>query len=256
MKNFEEILKNRKNISFFRDDKVPEKQLIENILEKTHNLTPHKNNFWHYEIEVYGPEHKEEKKYTAISTVCSTDRKYYKGKNIPSEKYIELEKIYDEWLYLHNESKKSLEWEQRRQKFKEKHNKIHFNNQVRAPYLLVYTKKDKLLTESQEKSDYYKKGRLNEVFDVTYQTRSDMWLIQAGMHSIITSALAVEQGLDATFCKCYFYTEHLHTNILRKARGRPGNIAFLLGLGYGDKEKHTYQSYVEKPLLEEIIKWQ
>ena len=69
--------------------------------------------------------------------------KYYKGKNIPSKKYIELEKIYDEWLYLHNESKKSLEWEQRRQKFKEKHNKIHFNNQVRAPYLLVYKKKKK-----------------------------------------------------------------------------------------------------------------
>ena len=83
-----------------------------------------------------------------------------------------------------------------------------------------------------------------------------MWLIQAGMHSIITSALAVEQGLDASFCKCYFYNEYLHNNILRKARGNPGNIAFLLGLGYGDKEKHTYQSYVEKPLLEEIIKWQ
>ena len=252
----EDILKKRKNVSFFRDDKIPDKKLIENLLEKTHNLTPHKNNFWHYEIEVYGPEHTEEKKYTAISTVCSTDRKDYKGKNVSAEKYEELEKIYDEWLYLHNDKNKTVEWEQRRKEFKKNHSKIHFNNQVRAPYLLVYTKKDSLLTKTQLESDYYKKGRLNEVFDVNYQTRSDMWLIQAGMHSIITSALAVEQGLDASFCKCYFYTNHLHNNILRKAREHPKNIAFLLGLGYGDKEKHTYQSYVSKANINEIVKWQ
>ena len=229
MKKIEEILKNRKNVSFFREDKIPDKKIIENLLEKTHNLTPHKNNFWHYEIEVYGPEHIEEKRYTAISTVCSDGRDEFIGSNSP-KKYEKLEKIYDEWLYFHN-------------------------NQVTAPYLFVYTKKDKLLTDTQLKSDYYKKGRLEQVFDVNYQTKSDMWLIQSGMHSIILSALAVEQGLDASFCKCYFYNHHIHTNILRKAKKRPGDIAFLLGLGYADKEKHTYQSYVEKPLLEEIIKW-
>ena len=79
MTDLEKTLQKRSNISFFREDKVPEKSLIDEILDKAHILTPHKNNFWHYEIEVYGPEHKEEKKYTAISTVCSTDRKYYKG---------------------------------------------------------------------------------------------------------------------------------------------------------------------------------
>ena len=121
--------------------------------------------------------------------------------------------------------------------------------------MFVYTKKDNLLTNTQLESDYYKKGRLEQVFDVNYQTKSDMWLIQSGMHSIILSALAVELGLDASFCKCYFFNHHIHTNILRKAKRRPGDIAFLLGLGYGDKEKHNYQSYVEKPLLDEIIKW-
>ena len=254
MTDLEKILKNRKNVSFFREDKIPDKKIIENLLEKTHNLIPHKNNFWHYEIEVYGPEHIDEKRYTAISTVCSDGRDEFIGSNLP-EKYEKLEKIYDEWLYLHNNDKKTPEWIERHKEFKKKYGKIHFNNQVRAPYLFVYTKKDNLLTNTQLESDYYKKGRLEQVFDVNYQTRSDMWLIQSGMHSIILSALSVEQGLDASFCKCFFYNHHIHTNILRKAKKRPGDIAFLLGLGYEDKEKHTYQSYVEKPLLEEIIKW-
>tara|TARA_Y100000287_G_scaffold174086_1_gene162609 strand:- start:461 stop:712 length:252 start_codon:yes stop_codon:yes gene_type:complete len=82
-----------------------------------------------------------------------------------------------------------------------------------------------------------------------------MWLIQAGMHSIITSALAVDKGLDASFCKCFFYNTNIHTNILRKAKRRPGNIAFLLGIGYKDNTKHHYKSYIPKPNVDEIVKW-
>ena len=42
-----EILKNRTNVSFFRNDRIPEKKLIQEILSQAHELTPHKNNFWH-----------------------------------------------------------------------------------------------------------------------------------------------------------------------------------------------------------------
>ena len=38
----EEILSKRTNHSFFREDKIPEKKVIENILEQAHKLTPHK----------------------------------------------------------------------------------------------------------------------------------------------------------------------------------------------------------------------
>ena len=37
----EEILSKRTNHSFFREDKIPEKKVIENILEQAHKLTPH-----------------------------------------------------------------------------------------------------------------------------------------------------------------------------------------------------------------------
>ena len=249
----EETLSKRSNISFFRKDKIPEKSLIQEIIDKAHTLTPHKNNFWHYEIEVYGPEHEEEKKYATLATVCSDAKEKYTKLKPTSKDFEDLEKIYDLWLENH----KNIKTEDDFLKFWEtKNGKVHFNNQVRAPYLLVYTKRDELLTETQKKSNYYKKGRLDEVFDVNYQTRSDMWLIQAGMHSIITSALAVDKGLDASFCKCFFYNTNIHTNILRKAKRRPGDIAFLLGLGYKDSKKYHYKSNVPKPTLDEIVKWQ
>ena len=226
MTDLEKTLQNRSNVSFFREDKVPEKSLIDEILDKAHILTPHKNNFWHYEIEVYGPEHEEEKKYATLATVCSESKEKYSNPNATPEDFKELE------------------------------NKIHFNNQVRAPYLLVYTKRNELLTDSQKNSDYYKNGRLNTIFNVNANQKSNMWLIQAGMHSILTSTLAVEKGLDASFCKCFFYNTNIHSNILRKASEKSSNIAFLLGIGYKDDNKHQYKSYVPKPTLDEIVKWQ
>ena len=252
MTNLEELLKKRSNVSFFREDKVPEKSLIDEILNKAHTLTPHKNNFYHYEIEVYGPEHEEEKKYVTLATVCSEAKSKYTNPNATPEDFIELEKIYDLWLEKHKNIDSKKDFDEMRKKL----NKIHFNNQVRAPYLLVYSKRNELLTDSQKNSDYYKNGRLNTIFNVNANTKSNMWLIQAGMHSILTSTLAVEKGLDASFCKCFFYNTNIHSNILRKASKKSSNIAFLLGIGYKDDSKHQYKSYVPKPNLNEIIKWQ
>ena len=56
----------------------------------------------------------------------------------------------------------------------------------------TFTKRNELLTDSQKNSDYYKNGRLNTIFNVNANQKSNMWLIQAGMHSILTSTLAVE----------------------------------------------------------------
>ena len=245
----ENTLKNRTNISFFRNDRIPEKKLIQEILSQAHELTPHKNNFWHYEIEVYGPEHDEEKKYATLATVCSEAKSIYTDPKATPADFEELKKIYEVWLESHDDKKTKKEFNE----IKNKLDKIHFNNQVRAPYLLVYTKKQELLTQSQKESDYYKNGKIKSLFNVKEPT--SMWLIQAGMHSIITSALAVEKGLDASFCKCYFYNTNIHSNILRKASRGSNNIAFLLGLGFKDEVKYQYKSHVPKPNLNEIVKW-
>lgn len=244
MINLEELLKKRSNITFFRQDKVPSKEIIKDILKKTHNLMPHKNNLYNYEIEVYGPEHLEEKKFVAMSTVCSTEGKRFKNTNEPKD-FEELEEIYELWLESHKQ-KKLLD---------KRLKNIHFNEQVKAPYLLVYTQKENVLTNSQKESDYYKKGRLKQIFDVDSSKGTGMWLIQSGMHSVYTTAFALEKGLDVSFCKCYFYNSNIHSNILRKAVKKSKDIAFLLGIGFKDESKHHYKSMVPKSNIEEIIKW-
>ena len=50
-----DIMKKRKNIQFFKEE-APDKKVIDDILREAHDLIPHKNNFWHYKIRVYGPE--------------------------------------------------------------------------------------------------------------------------------------------------------------------------------------------------------
>ena len=85
----------------------------------------------------------------------------YSNQNATPEDFKELEKIYDYWIERHNNMKTKEEFYEMREKL----NKIHFNNQVQ-PYLLVYSKRDKLLTESQKNSDYYKNGKLNTIFNV------------------------------------------------------------------------------------------
>ena len=37
------------------------------------------------------------------------------------------------------------------------------------------------------------------------------------------------------------------------AKGKP---AFLLGIGYNDPSKKDYKSWIKKPTIEEIVKWQ
>lgn len=244
----ENILKKRTNHSFFRNDKIPDKEVINEILDKAYNLTPYKNNFVKYEIEVYGPNHDEEKKYLAMSTICLPRSVESARDDILKQTIDKLENDYDEWLLAHDN-------ENTRKKFKSLHPERHFNNQVRAPYLLVYLKNKNMITKSQKQSDYYKSGKLDYLFETSKYVEDGMWLIQAGMHSMVTSMLSIEKGLDVSFCKCFFYNPTTHTHILKKAIKNPLDIAFMLGIGYADMSKYKYKAHIDTPHIDEIVKW-
>ena len=95
-----------KKVSVFYGDKkaldsinleIPEKKVIDDILNQAHSLTPHKNNMFLYDVEVYGPEHFDEKKSVALATVCSSAGKPFRNSNKPEdfEKLEELAKELD-----------------------------------------------------------------------------------------------------------------------------------------------------------------
>lgn len=236
----EDFLQRRTNISFF-SAKVPDKAVVKTILDKAQELTPHKNNFWHYELAVYGPEHAEQKRTLALSTVCNEHLKYYRQENLNESDWKKLRQSYNDWIAYHNgdESKDYV-----------KREKWHFNEQVTAPYLLAYYPAEVKMRESQKEDKYYRSGRASKVFRSTTKVSRDEFNQQAGMNAMVITMLALEKGLDVSYCKCYFYNKAIHTDIMAK-----GNPAFLLSLGYRDENKMQYKSWIKKPTIDEIVKW-
>ena len=168
--------------------------------------------------------------------------KYYRQDNLTDEDWKKLRQSYNDWIDYHNgdDSKQYV-----------KNEKWHFNEQVTAPYLLAYYPAEIKMRESQKDDKYYKSGRANKVFRSTTKVSRDEFNQQSGMNAMVVTMLAMEQGLDVSYCKCYFYNEAIHTDIMQK-----GNPAFLLGIGYRDESKMQYKSWIKKPTLDEIIRWQ
>ena len=227
-----DIMEKRKNIQFFKEE-APDKNLIDDILRKAHDLVPTKNNFWYYKIRVYGPEHKDEKRKLAISSVGGRRRKEYPYGD--EEKIKELEKAYEKWMNI-----KVL-----------KSNEYFFNAQVTAPYLLVYTHQEKFLTEHQEQSAYNQSGEMKKIFKKETNKKGMDWVMQASMHAISTAYLCAENDLYASFCRCYFHNEFLPNDMLRPDT----KTAFMLGIGYRDDSKPYYKSFNLEALYEEIVEW-
>lgn len=57
----EELLSKRKQIRFFRSDVIPERELINSLLEKTFNLVPSKQSLMPYHVHIFGPDKIDEK---------------------------------------------------------------------------------------------------------------------------------------------------------------------------------------------------
>ena len=155
-----DIMKTRHNIQFF-SDKIPDKELVDSILKKAHLLVPHKNNFWYYRVKVYGPEHKEEKRFLGMASVAGEGKDKFRGGN--EEDMKRLGEIYDKWSS-----------EENRKKGYPKIDGCNFNMQVTAPYLLVYThqkilclkvKKMPLIINQENKKKFLEK-KLIQIIDL------------------------------------------------------------------------------------------
>ena len=229
-----DIMKKRKNILFFKEE-APDKKAIDDMLREAHDLIPHKNNFWHYKIRVYGPEHKEEKRLLAISSVGGTKKDEYRV-STDEQKIKELEDAYERWVNRDPSLVKS---------------DYFFNAQLTAPYLLVYTHQDRFLTKHQEESAYYKEGFTDKIFNRSAKTKGTDWQVQAAMHAITTAYMCAEKDLYASFCKCYFYNKFLPNDMKREHE----KTAFMLGIGYKDEDSPYYPSLNLKALYEEIVEW-
>ena len=146
MSELKRLMKLRENITHFTQQQ-PDKKIIEQILKDAHELIPVKNNMWNYYIDVWGPEHHEEKKLVALQTVTGENKRDFApgGKHDGDIKL--LEEIYKGWKSKRESMRNNI-------KIKSTYKGFGFNDQVTAPYLLVYYQKPGYPTEKQKQLGY------------------------------------------------------------------------------------------------------
>lgn len=81
--DFIDAFTNRRQTKYFRKDKIPSKELIQIILERTVSLTPSKQNIMPYKIIVLGPDKvKEKEALFRMAEGSDTPHEYEENKNI------------------------------------------------------------------------------------------------------------------------------------------------------------------------------
>lgn len=236
----------RHNIKFFDQKRIPTKEQIDKILTDSHMYVPHKNNLIGIQIKIYGPEYDKEKENLALTTLCGPGRSLYKDRN---GKYYgnieELKKRYYEWREIQINGMKGID------EYRKKHG-LNFNEQVRAPYLLAFSRKIRLPTPSQEKRGFQK-----WVFDDSLSENLDYkWYLGAGIHAYAINLLASEQGMYSSFCRCFSKLPNIYSKCMEemyKNDGKPSDV-FYLGIGYRDMNVKYYVDK-NKATKDEYMTW-
>ena len=240
-----DIMNKRHNIRFFDEKKIPSKEQIDQILKDSHNTIPHKNNLIQIEINVWGPEYKEEKEALVLNTVCGPGKEHWRPGGKHHNDFKILKNYYNEWrsLWLKMDKKKVIE-------FKNDIG-IEFNEQVKAPYLLTFTKRNRYPTQKQISKNFFKyKFNFSD-----NSNKGERWYLSAGIHGYGIALLSVNAGLSASFCKCYFNTPYNYTKILEPIiPNQTENIAFMLGIGYKN-ENVNFWGPLTKADEDEYIFW-
>jgi hypothetical protein len=228
---FYQAMEERHNFRYFKYDEYPPRSVIEDILAQSHSLTPIKNNSWHFQIKVYGPEFAEDKRHLCLQTCCNHEEvKLYRKGGVKESRIGELDAIYEQ------REQSSFRWRTHQ-----------FNDQVRAPYLLVY--------------QYHPFKRVKQRSEKEPDDPLTIATISAAMHGYVTSVVANKHKVQASFCRC-FYDNQYNFNRITADGLRADNLIFFLGLGYQDvnacidrDRQFGSLNRPPKPDIEEVLHW-
>ena len=237
----------RRNITFFDQTKIPEKQIIENIMQDAYKYVPILNCVYPFKIKIWGPEYKDMKKQMVLRSVCGPNQNDFR----PGGKYVgdwkKCEQIYDAWIQLVQNTGKSVMFEG-----------YYFNNQIMAPYLISYHPVPILPTESQIKKGYIERRAMHDNGMIR-----EIAVMGASMHGYGVSLLSANYDLYGSFTRNWLIGVDSIENT--PAAMKPltedsnyGIVPFVLGIGYKN-EKIPYNGDANqgiKPEFEEIHFWQ
>ena len=232
-----ELLDKRRHIVEYSKE-IPDKELIEKILWKSWKVTPSKNNFMPYHVNVYGPDQQEAR--NEIWKLQSWNKKNINDTNIPRIKTTPgvIDNDLTEW----NDSGKNP----------------FFNHSKSASYLVVYTQRicqpNKLYEKNIRKGDYFEQMHLSEMETIIRGVS-----IEVGMFAAHLSAFATEVGLDTSTVLCYpAQVEKWHT-----VPGVEYPVLLIQSIGKCKISKQDHQKKHQpwdaendiKPEPETVIRW-
>ena len=204
----EELLSKRKQIRFFRNDVIPERELIDSLLEKTFNLVPSKQSLMPYHVHIFGP-----------------------------DKIDEKEKLYYLSGSIHIEDS-----------FKD----THYNTQLKAPYVLVFTQRLAWPNPMVAKS-ILNGLNFNQCDPATYKKHKTGPALEVGMFMMILTTLCMANNIDVSCTLCL-----PQENLKYKEQGlnfTDENVIVSMSLGY--EKDDTYIKAIDntKPNIEEVLSW-
>jgi hypothetical protein len=237
----------RRNINFFDQKKIPEKQIIESIMQDAYKYVPILNCVYPFRIKIWGPEYKDMKKQLVLRSICGPNQHDFRPNGKYAGDWKKCEQIYDAWIKL-------VESLGRPELF----DGYYFNNQIMAPYLVSYHPVPILPTTSQIKEGYVERRAIHNDGMIR-----EIAVIGASMHGYGVSLLSANHGLYGSFTRNWITgidsikdtPAAMQPLILNNEYG---SVPFVLGIGYKD-EKIPYNGDANKgikPGFEEIHFWQ
>ena len=74
----------------------------------------------------------------------------------------------------------------------------------------------------------------------------------ASMLAYVMAVLANKEGLDASFCQCFWKSNYNYNSIYNN---ESDEVLFFLSIGYGDKEKDKVRYPRIKVAKSKVLKW-
>ena len=246
-KSFIDKFNFRRNITFFDQNKIPEKIVIEKILQNAFKYVPILQCVYPFRVKIWGPEYADLKKQLVLRTVCGPNQhNFHKGGKYEGD-WKKCEEIYDRWIKLCLELKIVSLYEG-----------YYFNQQIVAPYLISWHPVPIVPTQSQLDQGYVETRANNVELNLVIS------IIGASMHGYGMSLLSANEGLFGSFTKRFITNVDTIENLPDPIKPMYtqdlnfGTVPFTLGIGYQDTSI-PYEGDANrgiKPSFDELHSWQ
>jgi len=227
-KVYETVRKARQVIEFDTDKPV-DKEVIKDLLEKTYEITPSKNNMAAWQVHVLGPEHQNYKD-ILFKGSADNDTLSNKGTDIPDVGHIrELQGIPRE-----NPVYRCLST---------------------APYVLIVTQRQSSLESPYQKEAWSRGIFYDPCTEKGLSESRENICVECGLFAMNLRSLAIERGIDTSFI-CNF-NKDLEAEVWKQIPFVDKRVNILISIGYGKQYRRDLYpiKFDYKPSIDKIIKW-